>query len=321
MNRQDATLFFCQQLRTSLTAGLSPDQACRVMLAAQDRILPRAMIESLLADIRRGLSLAKSLAKFPNYFDALFIALIKVGEDSGTLEVALKNLTQRLETMRSIRKKIANMMLYPSVVCAVAIFLMLWVGSYRASHGVGPEDYWHFPAYFMMTVATLTSLLLLYKNSIAVRNSFANVFVYLPVLGDLIRDYYTIAFMQSLNSAYCAGLPLDQAVKLCVPITPLYYLQNALKKMQASILAGDTLANSMQKCNCFPNDMLSMISIGESSGSIEILLNKLITYYLNSFDYRLHGLLVILKLFLLMVMVGIALKFIGDSYSAPGAGL
>lgn len=295
---------FTRQLATMMKSGVPLIQSFEIVGQGH----PNPAVKKLLFDIKNnietGSSLADSFAKHPNYFDKLFCNLVAAGEKAGILDLILDRLAVYQEKIEKIKKKIKSAMTYPIAVMGVAfvvtaIIMIFVVPSFKqvfASFGAELPT----PTLIIMNISdffvanwyiifgsiflTITGLSNLIKKSEKARNVFDRMLLKMPIFGPIFVKSAIARWARTLATMFAAGVPLVDALDSVAGAAGNDVYYRATKKIQKDVMTGQGLTVSMAEQNVFPSMMLQMAQIGEESGSLDDMLNKVAEFYEEEVD-------------------------------------
>lgn len=313
-----------RQLATMISAGVPIVQSFDIIGKGHDNPSMQDLVMSIKGDVEQGNTLAEALAKHPRYFDDLFVNLISAGEQSGALESLLDKIATYKEKTESIKKKIKKAMFYPTAVLMVAFvvtaILLIWVVPQFAEifKGFGAD----LPA-FTLFVMKLSDLFIGYwylifggvilgvfafiegkRRSPKFRFLMDRVMLRMPIFGPLLNKAAVARFARTLATMFAAGVPLVESLDSVAGAAGNIVYTNAIRDMKDKVSTGQQLQLAMKQTNLFPSMVVQMIAIGEESGSIDTMLNKVADFYEEEVDAAVDGLSSLLEP-LIMVVLGV----------------
>ena len=295
---------FTRQLATMLKAGVPLVQSFEIVEDGLDKPRMREMIRLIKNDVASGSGLAPSLAKHPRHFDELFCSLVGSGEDSGTLEVMLDRVATYKEKTEQLKAKIRKAMTYPiAVVCVAlivcAILLIKVVPVFAETfQNFGSE----LPAFtqFVMNIsdfvigwwwimlAALIGIIFAFREiklrSVAFSEWLDQLALRIPVVGGIVHDAVIARFSRTLATTFAAGVPLVDALNSTAGAAGNSVYAKAIRRIRDDVTTGTTLYNSIKATGIFPHMLLQMVSIGEESGALDDMLDKVATHYEEAVD-------------------------------------
>ncbi|POG01695.1 type II secretion system protein F [Pseudomonas putida] len=289
---------FSRQLATLLKAGVPLLQAFEVMGRSGCSTGQAALLEKLKRDVASGLGLADALQRHPAWFDGLYCNLIRVGEQSGTLDRQLEQLAGMLEQRQVLRKRVRKAMLYPLLlltglgVSAVLLleviprFESLFAGFDTAlpaftqwvidlSTGLGR----YAPLLLITAVGLGLALTRLYQKHAPARLWLTAQALRLPVFGRLLSQAALARFARTLATSYAAGVPLLDALVTVAKACGDDLHEQAVQRLRQGMANGQALNQAMAIEPLFPPLLVQLTAIGESSGTLDQMLEKSASHY------------------------------------------
>lgn len=323
----DITLF-SRQLANMIKAGLPLIQSFEILIKGYSNQAMKNLLQNVKKDIEAGLTLAESLHKHPQFFNALFCNLVDAGEKSGSLELMLTKLATYKEKMSTIKKRIKKMLTYPCTVLSIALFvtaalLILVIPQFeQLFKNFGAElplltrgiiclsqffqTHWLIIA--VTSIVAVYSFLYTLKRSQQHRQWLDKFSLKIPVLGIILTKVIIARFGWTLSITFAAGLPLLEALKLVAPVAGNFIYNQAINKVQEEIGNGQQLQTALANTALFPAMVIQMIAIGEESGTLEHMLTRVAAYYEEEVDTAistLNNLLEPIIMSLLGLLVGV----------------
>jgi type IV pilus assembly protein PilC len=295
---------FTRQLATMLKAGVPLVQGFEIVEDGLEKPRMKELIKSIRVDVASGSGLAPSLAKHPRHFDDLFCSLVGSGEDSGTLEVMLDRVATYKEKTEQLKAKIKKAMTYPiAVVCVAlivcAILLIKVVPVFAETfQNFGSElpaftqfvmnisDFVIAWWYIMLAgvVATIFAFREIKLRSVAFSEALDKLALKAPVVGGIVHDAVIARFSRTLATTFAAGVPLVDALNSTAGAAGNSVYAKAIRRIRDDVTTGTTLYNAIKSTGLFPNMLLQMVSIGEESGALDEMLDKVATHYEEAVD-------------------------------------
>lgn len=318
---------FSRQLAILLNAGIPLLQSLEVMGRSGCDADLLALLERLRQQVVAGLSLADALQRHPAWFDGLYCNLVRVGEQSGTLEAQLEQLAGMLERRQALRRKVRKAMLYPLILLltglGVAALLLLEV--VPRFQGLFASFDKALPAFTQWVIdlsvvlgnyaAVMAVLLIagglgireLYRRHAPARLWMLQRIMRLPVLGRLLKDAALARFARSLATAYGAGVALLDALENVAAVSGDDLHEQAILRLRAGMANGLGLNQAMAADAVFAPMLVQMVAIGESSGTLDLMLDKAAIHYEERVSVALDQLTTLLEptiVLILGVLVG-----------------
>ncbi|RQO66768.1 type II secretion system protein F [Aquitalea sp. FJL05] len=323
ITEKDITLF-TRQLSTMMRAGVPLLQAFDITAKGHSNPAVTKMLLEVRADVETGLSLAEAFRKKPLYFDKLFCNLIAAGETGGVLDSLLDKLATYKEKVMAIKGKIKSAMIYPTAIIATAFIITAVIMIYVipafkdlfSSFGadlpaptlvvIWLSDFfvhWWW-LIFGSIFGGIFSFFYAFKRTPKLQEQFDRILLKLPVLGDIIRKATIARWSRTLSTLFAAGVPLVEALDSVGGASGNQVYSEATKLIQNDVSAGSSLSYSMQRTGLFPNMVLQMTSIGEESGSLDQMLDKIADFYEEEVDNAVASLSSLLEP-AIMVILGV----------------
>ncbi|AXE29203.1 type II secretion system protein F [Chromobacterium phragmitis] len=323
ITERDITLF-TRQLSTMMRAGVPLLQAFDIAAKGHGNPAVTRMLLEVRADVETGSSLAEAFRKKPLYFDKLFCNIIAAGEAGGVLDTLLDKLATYKEKVMAIKSKIKSALIYPSAIVGTAFIITAVIMIYVipafkdlfSSFGANlpaPTLFviWlsdQFVHYWWLIFGTLFGAIFAFfyafKRTPRMQEQMDRILLRVPVVGDIIRKATIARWARTLSTLFSAGVPLVEALDSVGGAAGNQVYAEATRRIQADVNTGSSLNYSMQRTDLFPNMVLQMTSIGEESGSLDQMLDKVADFYEEEVDNAVAALSSLLEP-AIMVILGI----------------
>jgi type IV pilus assembly protein PilC len=318
----DVTVF-SRQLATMMSAGVPMVQAFEIVGRGHENPTMQELILTIKADVEGGTALADALKKHPLQFEDLYVNLVRAGEHAGVLETLLHKIATYKEKTESIKGKIKKAMFYPAAIVAAAIvvtaILLIFVipqfedlfSSFGAdlpaftqmvvsiSHFV--RDYWW--AILGIAIVVFYMFSASWKRSRKFRHGIDRALLKVPVIGMILNKSAIARFSRTLATMSAAGVPLVEALDSVAGATGNVVYSDAVLRMREDVATGQSLQLSMKQRNLFPNMVIQMVAIGEESGALDDMLNKVADFYEEQVDNAVDAMSSLMEP-LIMVVLG-----------------
>lgn len=316
---------FTRQFATMIDAGLPLVQCLDILGTQQENAAFKKVILKVKEDVESGSTFADALGKHPKVFDQLYVNLVAAGEVGGILDTILSRLAAYIEKAMKLAKQIKGAMVYPSTIVAVAlvvtVVLLLYVipifGSMFADFGQdlpGPTVFVlalsaYTQKYFLLIVAVIAAMLLAlrwyYKQENGRRN-IDRLLLRLPVLGSLIQRVSVARFARTLGTMVASGVPILESMDIVAKSAGNKVIEEAIVKARMSISEGKTIAEPLAESKVFPAMVTQMVGVGEATGALDTMLNKIADFYDDEVDAAVAALTSLLEP-MLMVFLGVVI--------------
>ncbi|MBI4371634.1 MAG: type II secretion system F family protein [Elusimicrobia bacterium] len=332
-------VLFSRQLSTLVGAGVPIVQSLGILESQAENPAFKEVLAAVKTDIEAGLSISDALKKHPEAFPDLYTSMIRAGELGGILDVILERLTAYMESSEALKAKVKSAMMYPAIVlsiCAlVTVFLMVFViptfKNIFASFGGelplptqilidisdGMKRHW----YLLVAAPYLLykGFLRLYATSKGRRWVDAKT-LEAPIFGPILKKVAVARFTRTLGTLIKSGVPIMQALETVAATAGNVVIAEAVLLTRESVREGGHLADPLKKCGIFPNMVTSMISVGEETGALDIMLSKIADFYDQEVDTSVKGLTSLIEPIVIVVM-GIIIGSIVIAMFMPMFGL
>lgn len=317
---------FARQMATMMKAGVPLLQSFEIIGEGLDNPNMRKLVDDIKQHVAAGNSFAAALRTRPLYFDDLFCNLVDAGEQAGALESLLDRVATYKEKTEALKAKIKKAMNYPIAVVAVAIIvsciLLIKVvpqfESVFAGFGAelpaftlfvvglskGLQEYWYI--FIIVIVAIIFTFSESKKRSEKFRNWLDRTALKAPVVGDIIYKSSVARYARTLATTFAAGVPLVEALDSVAGATGNIVFKNAVNRVKQDVTSGMQLNFSMRSTGVFPSMAIQMTAIGEESGALDMMLDKVASYYEAEVDNAVDGLTALMEP-LIMAVLGVVI--------------
>src|ERR1700690_4233860 len=290
---------FSRQLATMMSAGIPMVQAFEIIGNGHEKPAMQKLVLDIKANIEGGSTLHESLAKFPLYFDDLFVNLVEAGEQAGALESLLDKIATYKEKTEALKKKIKKALFYPIAVLCVAvivsIILLIFVIPQfeELFKGFGAD----LPAFTQMVVnlsrfvqhqgwwmalvagGSIWGFFYMMKRSKPMQLARDRALLKIPIIGPILVKAAIARFARTLSTLFAAGVPLVEAMQSVAGATGNIVYEEAVLRMKEEVATGQRLQRAMENTGRFPNMVIQMIAVGEESGSLDTMAGKVASFY------------------------------------------
>lgn len=290
---------FARQLATMMAAGIPMVQAFEIIGNGHEKPAVQKLILDIKASIEGGSTLHESLAKFPLYFDTLFVNLVEAGEQAGALESLLDKIATYKEKTEALKKKIKKALFYPIAVLCVAVIVSLILLIFVIPQfedlfkGFGAD----LPAFTQMVVnlsrfvqhqgwwvaviivGSFWTFFHILKRSRKMQLASDRILLKFPIIGPILVKAAIARFARTLSTMFAAGVPLVEAMQSVAGATGNIVYEEAVLRMKDEVATGQRLQRAMENTGLFPNMVVQMIAVGEESGSLDTMSGKVAEFY------------------------------------------
>lgn len=315
---------FARQLATMMKAGVPLVQSFEIVAEGLDNPSMREVVLGIKGEVEGGSSFAGALKKYPQHFDDLFCSLVASGEQSGALETMLDRVAIYKEKSELLKQKIKKAMKYPAtvIVVAVVVTIILMLKVVPVFQDLFSSFGADLPAFTQMVVnmsqwmqvywwvlilgigLTIGAFIEAKKRSEAFRDLLDRAALKAPIFGDLVYKAIIARYSRTLATTFAAGVPLIEALESTAGATNNVVYRKAVMQIRDDVSTGQQLQFAMRTTNVFPSMAIQMVAIGEESGALDAMLEKVATHFENEVDNAVDGLTSMMEP-LIMAILGV----------------
>ena len=296
---------FTRQLATMIDAGL-PLVQCLDILAAQtpNKIFARILFQ-VKSSVEQGSTFSDALRRHPKVFDELYVNLVAAGEVGGILDTILNRLAIYIEKAVKLRQQVKSAMVYPIGIFVVAIgviavMLVKVIPTFENMYGeMGPGAKLPGPTKFViglshgflnkwyLYVGALAGIIVggaLMRRTDGGREVFDRVLLRLPIVGSVLRKIVVARFTRTLGTLLSSGVPILDALDICARTAGNRVVEGGIKKARDKISEGHDMAGPLAESRVFPSMVVQMIGVGEQTGAMDQMLQKIADFYEEEVD-------------------------------------
>jgi type IV pilus assembly protein PilC len=324
---------FCRQMSTMITAGVNIIEAVDDMSNMASSMKFRKVLKKVADDIKVGLAFSEALKKHPKVFNQIFVSLIRAGEEGGNLDRVLRDLAKYLEDSVKLKGKVKSASMYPLfvavfmglVVFGMVFFLVPKFKSLFMSLGAElplPTKIIMFISETLISnvhwtilgvIGIIFSVSWAYKTT-AGRYQIDKVILQLPIAGLLITKVILARYFQTLSTLLKSGVDVVTSLEIAGKVLNNRSAEKVIDKIRVGIIEGANLSEEMEKHTIFPKMTVRMTAIGEKSGRIDNMLEKISEYYSDEVDATVEGLSSIIEPLLIVLLGGVVGIFVLSMY-------
>ncbi len=294
-NRKGLASDFTRQLATMLNAGIKLTDALTVLVQQQ----PDPRFKNALSDIRdrvvTGESFADAMAEYSDFFDIIFISMIRVGEVTGTLGTSLETMAGFIDKRRRVESKMTTAMIYPCVLITACLGVVVFMSIYvipkiaEQIEKTGQQLPWITRAlvasgkimaspWILLILAGLAGLVVLFKRMLRTPRGAQirdRVLLSLPVFGPLIKQRIVARFTSTLSTLLRSGMNMADSLKVVAEVTGNTVMNRAVRQARERILSGADIATPLRDSGVIDPTIAHMVTVGEKSGELEKMLRNI----------------------------------------------
>lgn len=314
-------VIFTRQLSTMIDAGLPLIQGLDALANQQENKTFKQVLSKVKTEVETGSTFADALKKFPKQFDNLFCNMVSAGEMGGILDVVMRRLAAYLEKAQRLKRKVKGAMTYPTIVLAISFLvlavILIWVipvfQKIFAEFGhelplptqivIGLSNL--FKSYFLAFIAFFIFLGFVFKkyyNTEKGKRTVDRLLLRAPVLGPLLRKVAVAKLTRTLGTLITSGVPIIDALNVAAGTAGNKIVEDAIYKVRRSITEGRTIAQPLHESGIFPNMVIQMVSVGEVTGALDQMLNKIADFYDEEVDAAVDALTSLIEPFMIVFL-------------------
>jgi len=314
---------FTRQFSTMIDAGLPLVQGLTILAEQMENKTFRVILKEITKDVEGGSTLAEALKKHPKVFDSLFVNLVAAGEVGGILDTIMRRLADYIEKSEALKKRIKGAMTYPAVVVAIAILVIAVILIFVIP--VFEEMFESFGAalpaptqlvvnmsrfmkgnihWVIVALVALVFVFKKYRNTKGGRKTTDAIALKLPVFGDLLKKTAIARFSRTLGTMIQSGVPILDSLEIVAKTSGNVVLEEIIFEVRSSIAEGQTIADPLSETDIFPGMVVQMISVGEATGALDTMLNKIADFYDDEVDTAVDALTSMLEPLLMLFLGG-----------------
>jgi type IV pilus assembly protein PilC len=327
---------FSRQLSTMISSGMSILRALFVLEEQTESKFLKETIVAVRKDVEAGLSLSDAMGRHPKVFNPLFIAMTRAGEAGGVLEESLLRVANQLEKDASLKRQIRSAMIYPTMVITFAILIMIALVVFLVPvfEGVFKQFGGQLPAITRVSV-WMSHTLINYGWAVAIvvvaiavsffnwkrsswgRPQWDHFRLHIPMkIGAIVQEVAIARWSRTLASLTSAGVPLLLALEIVGKTGGNVAIEEAMVGVIGSVKRGGTIAAPLANAPIFPTMVTHMVGVGEETGALDTMLDKIADFYEDRVDASVKGLTSILEP-IMIIVIGSIVGFIVVSMYMP----
>ena len=301
--KQRDIVIFTRQFATMIDAGLPLVQCLEILAAQSDNKALRSAIRSVKEEVESGSTFAAALKKHPKIFSDLYANMVAAGEVGGILDTILNRLAAYMEKIVKLKSKIKGAMIYPACIIGAAVLvtgiLLVYVIPVFAElfHSFGqalpaPTQFVinlsnftiaYFPYLIAAIILSVVGVVMAYRTERG-RYIIDRINLKVPVFGDLIRKTAIARFSRTLGTLVSSGVPILEALTITGKTAGNKIVEEAIFATRSSISEGKTIAEPLIASKVFPPMVCQMIAVGETTGALDAMLQKIADFYEDEVD-------------------------------------
>ncbi len=311
---------FTRQFATMINAGLPMVQCLDILSAQMDKPVFKKIVTEVMSDVESGSTLAEAMGKH-KCFSELFVNMVEAGEAGGILDVILNRLAVYMEKADALARKIKGAMTYPTIVFVVAagatLFMLMFIIPTFAKMFSDFGGTLPLPTRIVMMLSEFlrSSWYLLFGVGIGLYVAFRKYYktdsgrlridkliLRVPILGSVIRRGAVARFTRTLGTLVASGVPILNGLEITAKTSGNKVIENAVVDTKQSISEGNTIAEPLRKSGVFPPMVVQMIGVGEQTGALDEMLEKIADFYDSEVDTAVSSLTAVIEPIMIVLM-------------------
>jgi type IV pilus assembly protein PilC len=316
-------VIFTRQLSTLINAGLPLTQSLRTVSEQITNKTLHDIVIDIVNSVESGTSLSQSFAQHPRFFSDIYVSLVAAGESSGSLDKALERIAMQQEKDAAIVSKIRGALIYPVIVLAVIVAVLVFMlttvlpqvgGLYKDLHKALPpltqillavsNFIVHFWVLVLIALIGGGFALRSYVQTDNGRAALDSLKLNMPIFGKIYRKVYMARFSRTLGTMLTSGIPMLEAIRIVKNAIGNVHVEAVLEKSMQQVKGGKSLSSTLEHEDAFLKLVPQMIKIGEQSGAIDSMLDRVASYFEDEVDEEVRNISTTIEP-LLMVVLGV----------------
>ena len=316
-------VIFTRQFSTMIDAGLPLVQGLTILAEQSENRAMKKILKEITKDVEGGATLADAMKKHPKVFDELFVNLVAAGEVGGILDTILRRLAAYIEKAQKLKGKIKGAMTYPIVVIGIAIIVIAVILIFVIP--VFQEMFASFgkalpaPTQFVVNLSNfvksnihwcilgLMAIMMAfkyYRGTKIGRRTTDNLFLKLPIFGELLKKVAVARFSRTLGTMIQSGVPIMDALEIVAKTAGNVIIEEIIYEVRSAIAEGQNIADPLSENDIFPGMVVQMIAVGEATGALDSMLEKIADFYDEEVDAAVEAMTSMLEPLLLLFLGG-----------------
>jgi type IV pilus assembly protein PilC len=314
-------MLFARQFSTMIDAGLPIIQCLDILYSQQGNATFKKMLKEIKESVEGGATLAEALKKFPKQFDSLFVNMIAAGEAGGILDGILRRLAAYMEKAAKLKSQVKGAMTYPIVTLIIAVAVLAVILVFVIP--VFEEMFADFggelpiPTQIVVVMSDMVKSKIVYiiiglflfiiafkkfHGTEKGREFVDKMLLKIPVFGDLLRKVAVAKFTRTMGTMLSSGVAILEALDIVAKTAGNKTVEKAIYSVRKGIAEGRTMADPLAQSGVFPSMVCQMISVGESTGALDAMLEKIADFYDEEVDQAVENLTALIEPFMLVFL-------------------
>jgi len=319
--KEHDVIIFARQFSTMIDAGLPIIQCLDILYTQQSNVTFKKLLKDIKESVEGGATLAEALKKFPKQFDNLFVNMIAAGEAGGILDAILRRLAAYMEKAAKLKAQVKGAMTYPIVtlIIAVVVLAVILVFVIPVFQEMFADFGGELPAPTQVVVAMsdmvktkivyiIVGLILFiiafkkFHSTQRGRDVVDDLLLKIPVFGQLLRKVAVAKFTRTMGTMLASGVAILEALDIVAKTAGNRTVEKAIYNVRSGIAEGRTMADPLGESGVFPAMVCQMIGVGESTGALDAMLEKIADFYDEEVDQAVENLTALIEPFMLVFL-------------------
>ena len=316
-------VIFTRQFSTMINAGLPIVQGLNILAEQTENKTFRKILKQVTKDVEGGATLADALQNHPKVFDSLFVGLVSAGEVGGILDTILQRLATYIEKSEKLKSQVKGALVYPAVVVSIAVIviavIMVFVIPVFQDLFASVGQALPLPTQIVVNMSNFTKgsihymiggfilfvwLIKRYHRTNSGKRRIDSLLLKLPVFGELIKKVAVARFTRTLGTMVGSGVPILDALEITAKTAGNAVVEDIILDARSSIAEGQTIAEPLSENDVFPGMVTQMISVGEATGALDAMLEKIADFYDDEVDAAVSAMTSMLEPLLMLFLGG-----------------
>ncbi len=314
-------LMFSVQLSNMINAGMTILASLEVLTQQVENETLRKIVGEVAKEVRAGDSFSEALAKYPKVFPRLLVSMVRAGEASGKLDLVLLRFARYAEHQADLKQKVKSAFFYPAILLSAGIVVTLYIVTFLVPQfsqlflkagiqlplptlilyrvGINIKQFWHL---IILGVVSMIIAIRFYASTRLGGFQVDRIKLNMPLFRVLFRKAAVSRFARTLATLVASGVPILQSLDIVKDVIGNKVLSNLIEHARQAVEKGERISESLKIGGEFPQDTIKMIAVGEETGTLDEILNKVSDFYDRSLEYTVKKLTTLLEPILLVIL-------------------